>query len=159
MLGFQASPYKDATSEFDVVFESSEGRLLGEAEGKDSKAVNVDKLRQLAMNIHEDLQREEVSAPAKGVLFGNGYRLSLPKDRTVEFTEKCIAAAQSSSTALVTTSDLFSAVQYLSAKQDNDYAKRCREAILAGSGLTKLPAPPKRATDAITEASEVKSSD
>jgi hypothetical protein len=142
-----------------VVFESPEGRLLGEAEGKDNKAVNVDKLRQLSMNIHEDLEREEVSTPAKGVLFGNGYRLSLPGDRAVEFTEKCIAAAQSSSTALVTTSDLFAAVQHLSSNQDDDYAKRCREAMIAGSGLTKLPAPPELAKDVITETSEVESSE
>jgi hypothetical protein len=60
-----------------VVFESEEGRLIGEAEGKDNKAINVDKLRQLSMNIHEDIQREEVTTPAKGVLFGNGYRFNL----------------------------------------------------------------------------------
>jgi len=46
IFGFKAAPFKDATSEFDVVFESVEGRLIGEAEGKDSKAVNIDKLRQ-----------------------------------------------------------------------------------------------------------------
>ncbi len=75
LLGFKAVPYKDSTSEFDVVFESDQGRLIGEAEGKDTKAVNIDKLRQLAMNVHEDLQREDVSSPAKPVLFGNGFRL------------------------------------------------------------------------------------
>jgi hypothetical protein len=154
ILGFQADPYKEAASEFDVIFESPEGRLLGEAEGKDSKAVNVDKLRQLSMNIHEDLQREEVSSPAKGVLFGNGYRLSPPGKRAIEFTDKCIMAAQSSSTALVTTSDLFATVQYLSANRDDDYAKRCREAIIAGIGLTKLPTPPERAKDVAPETSE-----
>jgi hypothetical protein len=152
-LGFQAAPYKDATSEFDVVFESPEGRLLGEAEGKDNKAVNVDKLRQLAMNVHEDLQREEVNSPAKGVLFGNGYRLSSPEDRAIAFTDKCISAAQTSSTALVTTSELFAAVQYLSSNQDDAYAKQCREAILVGVGVTKLPAPPEQPTAAVIEPS------
>ena len=141
-LGFNAAPYKEADSEFDVVFECTEGRLLGEAEGKDTKAVNVDKLRQLTMNIHEDLQREEVSAPAKGVLFGNGYRLVPPDERELQFTEKCIAAARSSSTALLTTSNLFVAVQYLSEQPDDDYAKRCRKAILAGVGPVTLPGPP-----------------
>lgn len=68
VMGFHAEPFKDSNSEFDVVFESEEGRLIGEAEGKDNKAINVDKLRQLAMNIHEDLQRDEVTKPAKGVL-------------------------------------------------------------------------------------------
>jgi hypothetical protein len=154
ILGFSAAPYKDAESEFDVVFEAMEGRLLGEAEGKDNKAINVDKLRQLSMNVHEDLEREEVTSPAKGVLFGNGYRLSPPGERATEFTEKCIAAAKSASTALVTTSDLFAAVQYLSANQDESYAKLCREAIMAGVGVTKLPTPPELAKGAVSEIPE-----
>lgn len=81
LMGFDAANFKDDDSEFDVVFEAPEGRLLGEAEGKDNKAVNIDKLRQLAMNIHEDLTREEVQEPAKGVLFGNAFRLSPPSER------------------------------------------------------------------------------
>jgi len=143
-LGFAAASYKEGSSEFDVVFDCSEGRLLGEAEGKDSKAVNVDKLRQLAMNIHEDLQREEVDAPAKGVLFGNGFRLDFPSSRSAQFTAKCVTAAESSSTALVATSSLFLAVQYLSANPDEDYAKRCRESILNGIGVVTFESAPTR---------------
>jgi hypothetical protein len=79
-LGFRAEPFRDANSEFDVVFECDEGRFIGEAEGKDNKAINIDKLRQLNLNIHEDLQREGVEKPAKGVLFGNAHRLSPPDD-------------------------------------------------------------------------------
>jgi hypothetical protein len=100
LLGFQAAPYKESDSEFDVVFESVEGRLIGEAEGKDNKQVNIDKLRQLSMNIHEDLQREEVSLAAKGVLFGNSHRLSPLSERDAPFTEKCVSAALTTSIAL-----------------------------------------------------------
>jgi hypothetical protein len=138
-LGFTAAPFKEGNSEFDVVFECAEGRLLGEAEGKDTKAVNVDKLRQLAMNIHEDLQRDEVTTPAKGVLFGNGYRLTPPSERNTQFTDKCITAATSQSTALVTTSSLFKAVKYLSSQKDDEYASKCRTAILVGIGLVDMP--------------------
>ena len=141
VLGFKAESYKDSESEFDVVFESEEGRLLGEAEGKDSKAINVDKLRQLSMNILEDLQREEVASAAKGVLFGNGFRLLPPSERSEQFTEKCISAAKTNSTALVSTSDLFMAAQYLSEKSDRRYAKKCRDAILSGIALVNFPAP------------------
>lgn len=141
-LGFTAAQFKNGTSEFDVVFECAEGRLLGEAEGKDTKAVNVDKLRQLAMNIHEDLQRDEVVAPAKGVLFGNGYRLTSPSDRNTQFTDKCITAATSQLTALVATSSLFKAVKYISSNVDDEYASKCRTAILVGIGLVELPEPP-----------------
>lgn len=141
ILGFKATSYKDAFSEFDVVFESAEGRLIGEAEGKDNKAVNVDKLRQLAMNINEDLQREEVTAPAKGVLFGNGYRLQPPGARATAFTEKCVSAAKISSTSLVATVDLFKMAHYLSDSPDVELAKKCREAMLAGVGVAIFPEP------------------
>lgn len=57
-LGFKVEPFKEGQSEFDAVFTSPEGRFIGEAEGKDTKAINIDKLRQLEMNIQEDLARE-----------------------------------------------------------------------------------------------------
>jgi hypothetical protein len=142
ILGFKAEQYHNGNSEFDVVFECKEGRLLGEAEGKDTKAINIDKLRQLSMNIHEDLQREEVTTPAKGVLFGNGYRLADPRGRQPQFTEKCISAAKSTSIALVSTDQLYAAAKYLSDKNDSEYAKACRISLVSGVGLTSLPATP-----------------
>jgi hypothetical protein len=145
LLAFTAVPFKDSSSEFDVVFESAEGRLIGEAEGKDNKAVNVDKLRQLAMNIHEDLQRDEVTNPAKPVLFGNAFRLQPVEDRGEPFTEKCCSAAAASSTALVFTPDLFVSAQYLMVQSDDQYAQRCRVALLSGVGRVTFPAPPSPA--------------
>lgn len=142
LLGFKAEPFKDSESEFDVVFECDEGRLIGEAEGKDNKAVNIDKLRQLSMNIHEDLQRDEVTVPAKAVLFGNGFRLQPLGDREDPFTEKCHSAAGTASTALVFTPDLFPPVQYLVASPDSGYARACRQAILSSNGRVTFPAAP-----------------
>ena len=142
ILGFNACQFKQSDSEFDVVFESAEGRFIGEAEGKDSKAINIDKLRQLSMNIHEDLQREEVSEPAKPVLFGNGFRLQEPSSRSDPFTEKCHTAASTSSTALVSTADLFLPVQYLLAHENAEYAATCRAALLSTVGRVVFPSPP-----------------
>lgn len=139
LMGFTASPFKASDSEFDVVFESAEGRLIGEAEGKDSKAVNVDKLRQLSMNIHEDLRREEINTPAKPVLFGNGYRLQSVSERPDPFTDKCKSAAASSSTALVHTPDLFVVVQNLLEQSDEEYSQECRRAILSSVGRVVFP--------------------
>lgn len=144
IMGFTAEPYKDEGSEFDVVFECEEGRLIGEVEGKDGKAVNVDKLRQLGMNIHEDLLRDEIDSPAKPVLFGNGYRLQAPEDRGDPFTEKCYAAAATSSTALVATADLFGPVQYIIGEPDAEYARMCRIAILSASGRVTFPPIPQK---------------
>lgn len=142
LFGFDAKRFKDSDSEFDVVFESSEGRLIGEAEGKDSKPINIEKLRQLSMNIHEDLERDEVSSPAKPVLFGNGCRLQKPSERTEVFTEKCRNIAETTSTALVFTPDLFRPAQYLLESSDKEYAQKCRAAILNGIGRVAFPPPP-----------------
>lgn len=153
LLGFTAAPFKESDSEFDVVFESAEGRLIGEAEGKDNKAVNIEKLRQLSMNIHEDLQRETVTKPAKPVLFGNGFRLQPLNERADPFTEKCHSAAVTSSTALVFTPDFFGPVQYLVGNSDTEYARKCRETMLSSTGRVVFPSPP--VTDKMSDETEV----
>lgn len=142
IFGFKAKPFQNAESEFDVVFTSKEGRLIGEAEGKDNKAVNVEKLRQLSMNIHEDLLREDVDKPAKPVLFGNPFRMVKPDKRDDPFTQKCVTAATSSSTALVSTPELFAAIWPLLEKKNAQFAKRCRLALLDASGRVTFPEAP-----------------
>jgi hypothetical protein len=139
LIGFEASRYHAGDSEFDVVFESAEGRLIGEAEGKDNKSINIDKLRQLEMNIHEDYSRDEVKEVAKGVLFGNAYRLLPPEDRSDFFTEKCVTAAKRSNTALVRTTDLFHVSKYITSTEDKEFAKICRKAILNSVGIVVFP--------------------
>jgi hypothetical protein len=139
LMGFNVSHFKESESEFDVVFESKEGRIIGEAEGKDNKAINVDKLRQLEMNIHEDFARDEVKDIAKGALIGNAYRLSEPGERSNFFTAKCLSAANRSSTALISSVDLFYVAKYLSAKSDKAFSKNCRTAILKATGVVEFP--------------------
>lgn len=145
IIGFKVSQFDNGESEFDAVFESKEGRLIGEVEGKDNKPINIDKLRQLAMNIHEDLERDEVNNPAKPVLFGNPYRLQPINSRLESFTTKCISAAATSSTALVFTPDLFLIAKYLKDKRDTRYAAKCRKSILNSVGQVKFPAVPNEA--------------
>ncbi len=143
LLGFCAKPYRDEHSEFDVVFECPEGRFLGEAEGKDSKAINVDKLRQLEMNLHEDFARDEVEDMAKGVLFGNAHRLTPPQERGNTFSKKVHTASVRMGHALVRTPDLFPVVRYLSGRKNESFKKKCREAILSASGsVVQFPSIP-----------------
>ena len=139
LIGFTVSHFEDSESEFDVVFESNEGRLIGEVEGKDSKAINIDKLRQLEMNIHEDFSKDDVDEIAKGALIGNAYRLSEPEEREEYFTTKCLTAAARSSTALISTIDLFYIAKYLSGKRNKQFAKECRQAIIAAIGIVAFP--------------------
>jgi hypothetical protein len=143
LLGFAAKRFSSDGSEFDAVFESPEGRFIGEVEGKDNRAVNIDKFSQLERNLNEDFAREEVSAHAKGVLFGNAFRLKPPTERDPAFTEKCKAAALRTGVALVSTPDLFAACRYLKSSHDADYAATCRRAIFEMRGdIVKFPEPP-----------------
>jgi hypothetical protein len=154
LLGFQAAQYRDGSSEFDAVFESREGRFLGEAEGKDHKAIGIDKLRQLTMNIDEDFDRDEVTEPAKGVLIGNAFRLTDPAKRSDFFTSKCLTSAKLKKAALIKSTDLFTIVQYLSKRKDRTYAKACRKAILERVGIVTFPDAPTTSQDSTTLVSE-----
>jgi hypothetical protein len=146
LFGFGAHSFSDGASEFDVVFFSPEGRCLGEAEGKDNKAINIDKLSQLERNLQEDFARDEVTQYAKGVLFGNAYRLVPLGDRGDFFTEKCVSGAKRVGAALVRTPDLFAPARYMKENpSDVDYAKQCREAIFGSDGeVVVFPPPPAR---------------
>lgn len=134
ILGFEADNYTDTESEFDAIIKSHEGRFLGEAEGKDNKGINIEKMSQLERNIQEDFSRDDMDEYAKGILFGNAYRFKPLSERNEYFTAKCIAAAKRLGTALVRTPDLFAIAKYISESQDLSYATICRKKMLDTSG-------------------------
>jgi hypothetical protein len=144
VLGYKAEHYNDGNLEMDQVILSPEGeRFIGEAEGKDTAAVNIDKFRQLTSNIQEDLEREEIGSPAIGILFGNGYRMTKPSDRAEQFTDKCLNTANSSNCILVRTSDLFPVAKYVRESNDTSFAKACRAAIRSSIGkIVSFPSIP-----------------
>jgi len=143
ILGFDAKNVTEGDIEIDAAFESPLGRVICEVEGKDSKAISIEKLRQISTNVHEDYSREEVDEPSKGVLFGNGFRLTPPDKRETQFTSKCIVASTRTSIALVPTTELFEIAKYLSEHTDEKFCSACVSAIMEGSGLIKLPTIPK----------------
>jgi hypothetical protein len=152
LIGFSAEPFKDGESEFDAVFVAPERQCLGEAEGKDNKAINVDKISQLARNLEEDFAREGVTEYAKGVLFGNAFRIQPIAERGDFFTDKCKTTAERMKAALVRTPDLFAAAQYLVGNADAEYARLCREAIFSANGqVVAFPKPPSQAETASSE--------
>ena len=136
LMGFSASKYRSSDSEFDVVLECNEGRCIGEAEGRDKRAIGIDKMRQLEVNILEDLERDEISEPAKGILFGNAHRLTRPSERPdTHFTAKCVSAAKRSGTAMVRTCRLFEVVKVLADEPNEEFAASCRKVILDAAGV------------------------
>ena len=127
-----------------MLFFSEEGRFLGEAEGKDNKAINTTKLDQLERELRDDFAREEITEYAKGVLFGNAFRLKELKQRAEFFTKKCISGAKRSKVALIKTPDLFPIAKYLKENSDSDFAKLCRQAIANTEGkIVEFPSIPK----------------
>ncbi len=143
-IGYSAENYDDGELELDQVIISPEGeRFIGECEGKDNSAINIDKFRQLSENIQADLQKKEVDKPAVGILFGNGFRLTPPLDRHEQFTEKCLASARRG-TILVQAMDLYPVARYILETKDQSYMKLCRDAITASIGrVVEFPDPPK----------------
>lgn len=144
-LGYSAENYNDGELELDHVIVSPEGdRFIGECEGKDNSAINIDKFRQLSENIQADLQGEKVDKPAVGILFGNGFRLTAPQDRQDQFTHKCLSSAKRG-TILVRTMDLYPVVRYIWETNDQGYMRLCRDAMLASLGrVVEFPDPPIR---------------
>lgn len=158
LFKFAAEPFSDGESEFDAVFVCPEGRCIGESEGKDTKAINITKFSQLERNIHEDFERDDVQEYAKGVLFGNAYRLTPPEEREEAFTTKCFTAAKRTSYALVRTPDLFAPARYLKENpKDEKFAMRCREAILNTDGaVVVFPDAPGGAAETVADKQEIK---
>lgn len=136
LLGYKVENFRKDDLEIDHIIVGPSGlRMIGESEGKDSSAIDITKFRQLESNINEDFARDEVDSPAKGILFGNGYRLAEPAKRENEFTKKCLVNAARLGTALVRTRDLYEVVVHiLDNPKDAAFKEKCRDAIEATSG-------------------------
>lgn len=135
ILGYEAERYDNGELEFDSVILSPEGdRFIGEAEGKDNAPIGIDKFRQLESNIQEDLGRKDVEAPAIGILFGNGCRLTGLNERPEQFTDKCIKNTARLNAILIRTPDLFRVSKYLKTGKDENFAKKCRQSIVSCRG-------------------------
>jgi len=130
ILGYSAENFNDGKLELDQIIISPEGyRYIGECEGKDNKAIDVSKFRQLTDNLTEDFEREDVNEKAFGLLFGNSQRLIEPSKRTLDFTQKCLSGAKRDNIGLIRTIDLFIVARYLLENSNEVFKKDCREAI------------------------------
>ena len=141
IMGYKAENYRDKDDEFDQVIVSPEGdRFIGECEGKDNKDIDISKIRQLLDNLNADFAKENVQEKANGLLFGNPQRFKSPNERNLDFTNKCKTSATREKIGLILTSDLFSVCKVIIETKDQEYAKKCRCAILEQLGnVIKFP--------------------
>lgn len=130
ILGYQAENYDDGSLELDQVIISPEGdRFIGECEGRDSKAIDIGKFRQLQDSMNEDFYREDIEEKAYGLLFGNPERLAAPSKRKMTFTDKCKKGAKREGIGLVKTTELFRVAKYLMENKEESFKKLCRNSI------------------------------
>jgi hypothetical protein len=133
LLGFTADNRKMADLEHDIVFSSAEGRGIAEVEGKDNDAIHITKLDQLNRAVDEDFDLKG-DYPA-GILIGNHYRFSKPSNRKDAFSEKVYIVAKKKSFGLLTTHEIYKAVDYiLNNPSDEAFKESCRNKILATAG-------------------------
>jgi hypothetical protein len=135
VLGYSAENYNDGTLELDQVILSPEGhRFIGECEGKDNKDIDITKFRQLLDGLNADFEKQNVTEKAFGLLFGNPQRLTEPKQRNLDFTDKCKVGAKREKIGLIRTADLFEVCKIIIENNDLDYARQCREAVFNQMG-------------------------
>ena len=132
-LGFIVTTYRDDEREIDLILEFEGHRFVGEVEGKETKAVDVNKLSQLERIMAEDYERPEVSEYARGILVGNAYRLTAPSERGPPFTDKVLSAAERRGILLVDTNELFSVCR-AAINGDEKLRQRARETLVKAQG-------------------------
>jgi hypothetical protein len=144
LLDYSVEMLRVGDLEIDHVIVGPSGkRMIGETEGKDNSAINIGKFRQLESNIGEDFERDEIDIPAKGLLFGNGFRLIHPNDRACQFTDKSLTNSNRLGVSLIQTSDLYSiTVHLLNNPDDEQFKTDCRAAIEnQAGGVVVFPKP------------------
>ena len=142
ILGFKAENFDDGVLELDQVITAPEGwRFIGECEGKDNKAIDISKFRQLSDALNEDFERDDVTEKAYGLLFGNPFRLEPPSKRKSPFTDKCRNGAQREKIGLIETVELYKVSKYLMENKDEEFKKECRKTIFDNLGeIIEFPA-------------------
>lgn len=133
LFGFTAENRKLEDMEHDLIFSSKEGKGIAEIEGKDKEPIRIDKFDQLNRTVDEDFIHTDEYP--QGILIGNPYRLIDPNLRDSPFTEKVLTIANKKSFGLLTTQQIFKAVEYILANPNNEeFKKECRFRILETEG-------------------------
>lgn len=137
LFGFEVENRTVNDLEHDIIFHSKEGRGIAEIEGKDKDAINISKLDQLNRAVDEDFALTD-NYP-QGVLIGNHYRFLDPEKREAPFTEKVHIVAKKKSYGLLSTLEIYNAIQKILENPDiADFKRKCREQILNTTGTISL---------------------
>jgi hypothetical protein len=137
-IGLTVLEPDEYTGEWDISAEDQEGRYyVGEVEGAEGP-VDLEKHRQL-LQYHND--EVAVGKDPKGLLIGNGFRLTPPDSRTEQFTEHAIRAASRVNFCLLPTAELFKAVCAVLEKDEEALKKEIRDSIFCTTGVWRYSRP------------------
>lgn len=133
LFGFNAENRKIDDLEHDIIFNSDKGRGIAEIEGKDNDAIHISKMDQLNRVVDEDFK--EVGDFAQGILIGNHYRFTKIDDRKEPFTEKVLKFAKKKNFGLITTVEIYGAVEKILKNPKDELLKETiRQKILTTEG-------------------------
>lgn len=90
VIGFEVKHFQNNESEFDAILNFQKTEFLVEVEGKDNKAIDISKMRQLESNIQEHFALAETIDYAKGVLVGNPMRKIPLSHRTISLLKNAL---------------------------------------------------------------------
>jgi hypothetical protein len=136
VLGFLVPEPEEYAGEWDVELRQGQSPVTAIAEIEGSVGViDVDKYRQLLDYVEQEALdgREH-----KGILVGNGFRLTAPEElqRQSQFSDHALRGAKRNGFGLLATSELFKAVCAVLEAADNEALKiRVRESILSAVGV------------------------
>jgi hypothetical protein len=148
VLGFGVPEPEDYSGEWDVELyrEGSSVTAIGEVEGSEG-VIDVDKYRQLLDYIQAEALEDR---DHKGILIGNGYRLTAPEapERQTQFSDHALRGAKKNGFCLIPTTELFKVVcSVLENPNDEGLKIKIRDSILSTVGVwtfaREVTAPPE----------------
>jgi hypothetical protein len=136
LLGFGVPEPDEYAGDWDVELHDprSSATAIGEVEGSEG-IVDVDKYRQLLDYVQSEVLE---GRDHKGILVGNGYRLTAPDaaERQSQFSGHALLGAKKNGFCLLPTTELFKAVcAVLEAVEDEGQKIRIRDSILSTVGV------------------------
>lgn len=143
-LGYFVKSFSGEYVEIDHVVDDPDEniRFICETEGRDRKAVGIDKFRQLQDHLSQYAGGTKSKRALQGLLFVNGRRLIDPTSRGEVITPALLNRSIQTQTTIVPTVELYKAVSYLMGKKDEEYKKAVRLAIRSKmGGIAEIPDP------------------
>jgi len=128
LLGFEAP---EEGNEHTVLYDAGVKVAIVEIDGSNDQ-INVEKYRQLLDYVEDTLADSDIAL--KGILVGNGYRFEAPDHRGDQFDEACRRGASRQGYCLLSTIELFSAVQAVLEDSSDDLKAQIRGDILTTTG-------------------------